>query len=270
MADNLELLTRPRMNNRPGKTGLLELLGIQKAIRLSEVDERAPGIDISGYQTGINWLQVGMGLPSLAYMFIKSTESNWYYSSSYRSQWDNAGMLGIPRGTYHFWRGNVSGAAQAAWFLQKSSKGELPPVLDVEDADNVPQNLTAAQKLTYANNIKAWLDAVQNAYQQVPIVYSGKWFWDRLGLVPWANNYPGWFAHYKPLDNIGPLRPIGWDTYTFWQWTSGLTYSGFPEHIDGDVFNGTRTEFATWAGITQQLTDHEILMRIWAAHPELH
>jgi lysozyme len=268
MTDNLELLTKPRMNNKPGKPGgLFALLGIQKMTVIDVNDPRAPGIDISNYQTGINWSLVGQA--NLAYMFIKSTESNYYISPSFRAQWDNSGALGIPHSAYHFWRGNVDGHVQAAYFLQNSSKGELPPVIDVEDAYNVPQTLTTAQKLYYSTNIRYFLDDVYTAYSQVPIIYTGAWFWNRLGLLSWAQNYPGWFATYRPLDLIGPILPIGWTNWTFWQHSSNSNVSGFPYFVDADVFNGSRTEFMNWAGITSHLTDHDRIMILCAAHPAL-
>lgn len=252
MADTLELLTRPRMNQRPARRGLLEFLGIGRGLVIDPNDPRAPGIDISKWQTGINWAQVGQNFPPLAYAFVKSTESIGYMSSAWRAQWDNLALLGIPRSSYHFWRGNQTGAAQAAWFLSKSAKGELPPVLDVEDADNVPQTLTTAQKLVYVANIRAWLDAVQSAWGQMPIIYTGAWFWNRLGVVSWANEYPGWFATYRTLDQYGPIIPLGWerDRWRIWQYSSSGTVSGFPERVDLNAFNGTRAEFKEWAGLT--------------------
>lgn len=255
MADQLELLTRPRMNQRPARRGLLEFLGIGRGLVIDPNDPRAPGIDISGYNTNITWIKVGQNYPPLAYAFVKSTESIGYFSSAWRAQWDNLALLGIPRSSYHFWRGNQTGAAQAAWFLSKSAKGELPPVLDCEDADNVPLNLTTAQKLAYAGNIRAWLDAVETAWGQRPIIYTGRWYWDRLGNLSWANDYPGWFATYRALDNYGPIIPLGWDHWHIWQHSSTGVISGFPDRVDLNAFNGTRAEFKTWAGLAGSMED---------------
>ena len=269
ITDKELLLTKPRMGQKSSGPGLFSFLNINRGVLLDATDSRAPLIDISNYQPNISWPQVGQNISQLAGIFIKSTESVAYFSPSYYSQWDGSGALGIPHAAYHFWRGNTDGRTQALWFLSKTNKGELPPVLDVEDSYNVPQGLTDSQKASYGANIKLWLDTVQNAWQQTPIIYTGKWFWDRLGMFTWAKNYPGWFAHYKPLDNIGPLLPIGWTTYTFWQWCSTTNVNGITGFVDADVFNGTRTEFMTWAGLRAQITDHQAIMILRTGHPSL-
>lgn len=270
MSDNFELLTRPLMNNAPTKRSVIQrILGINPNILIDPNDLRAPGIDVSNWNTNINWSLVGQNMSPLSYAFVKSTEGTSYLSGLWRSQWDNLALLGIPRSSYHFWRGNLSGSAQATWFLSKSAKGELPPVLDVEDADNVPQILTASQKASYLANIKSWLDTVQSAWNQVPIIYSGKWFWDRFGFISWANSYPGWFATYRPLDSVGPFLPIGWDHWHIWQHSSDGQVSGFPERVDLNRYNGTVQQFKSWAGIVEELTDHQKVEALWDLHPEL-
>lgn len=247
MADTLELLTRPRLNERKTRPGLLARLGITPSAVIDPTDPRAPGIDCSNWNTGISWPLVVNN--DLAFAFVKSTESTGYMSPAWRSQWDNLGLLGIPRGAYHFWRGNMTGAAQAAWFLKNTSKGELPPVLDVEDADNVPLSLTTVQKLAFASNIRAWLDAVEVAWGQTPIIYSGAWWWNRLGTLSWANDYPGWFATYRPLDQMGPIIPLGWDHWDFWQWSSAGVISGFPDRVDLNVYRASRDQFRADFGL---------------------
>lgn len=247
MVDTLELLTRPRMQGQKLKPNLLALLFGAPKVVIDPNDPRAPGIDCSNWNVGITWPLVANN--NLAFAFAKSTESTGYMSPAWRSQWDNLGFLGIPRGAYHFWRGNTTGAAQAAWFLKNTSRGELPPVLDAEDP-NVPQTLTTAQKLDYAGNIRVWLDAIQSAWAQMPIIYTGAWWWNRLGTLSWANDYRLWAATYRPLDQMGPIIPLGWDHWDFWQWSSAGTISGFPERCDLNIYKSTRDQFKADFGLS--------------------
>lgn len=74
------------------------------------------GIDVSNYQTNINWSTVKANGVTFAY--IKATEGTSYTNPSFSSQYTGATNAGIIRGSYHFARPDVSsGATQANYFV---------------------------------------------------------------------------------------------------------------------------------------------------------
>ena len=129
--------------------------GVYRGERMTYTAERIYGIDISRYQHGkgrkkyaIHWNKLrinhlgnisrkkvsGKVDYPVSFVYIKSTEGasvrNPYYLSDYRS----ARRYKIPVGAYHFFSYTSTAQKQAQYFLRHSrfTKGDLPPVLDVE------------------------------------------------------------------------------------------------------------------------------------------
>jgi hypothetical protein len=50
-----------------------------------------------------------------------------------------------------------------------------------------------------------------------------------------------------------PILPIGWDHWTFWQYTDGYYFPGCSCVADGDWFNGTLTQMRQWFGNYRQV-----------------
>ncbi|MBL0015595.1 MAG: hypothetical protein IPP17_03940 [Bacteroidetes bacterium] len=95
------------------------------------------GIDVSRYQGKIEWAKVKQA--GIRFAFIKATEGTDYVDPYFAVNWDEAKDKGIARGAYHFFRPAQDGKAQAEHFLKqvKWTKGDLPPVLDLEVTDEV-------------------------------------------------------------------------------------------------------------------------------------
>ena len=94
------------------------------------------GLDVSGYQPGIDWNAVKANGASFAY--IKATESTTYQSPEFGNQYTGSYNVGIIRGAYHFATPDTSsGATQADYFADHgggwSADGlTLPGMLDIE------------------------------------------------------------------------------------------------------------------------------------------
>lgn len=106
------------------------------------LDKRASpqGIDVSGYQPGMNWAAVKAN--GVQFAFIKATEGTCtprlypnfdtfltvplpiaYTNPEFSAQYTGATNNGIIRGGYHFARPDISsGAAQANFFLAHGGK----------------------------------------------------------------------------------------------------------------------------------------------------
>jgi hypothetical protein len=123
------------------------------------------GIDVSRYQGKIEWAKVKQA--GIRFAFIKATEGTDYVDPYFAVNWDEAREKGIARGAYHFFRPAQDGKAQAEHFLKqvKWTKGDLPPVLDLEVTDEVTAAAIRREALE-------WLETVENATGMRPLVYT--------------------------------------------------------------------------------------------------
>lgn len=205
-----------------------------------------PGIDVSYWESGIDWKKVrGDGI---RYMFAKATEGESYVDPTFDDNWLGAKSVGILRGAYHFFHPNMNAVKQADKFVQVvkalNDNGELPPVLDLEVTDNQSSQ-------TIINNAKTWLDRVQQGLGKRPIIYSSPGFLKYNFVVPgggpplWTKDYVLWIANYK-VDK--PYLPKGWLKWTFWQYSETGKVNGINSGVDLDWFNGTVEELYQFAG----------------------
>lgn len=210
------------------------------------------GWDISNWQPLIDWNQVKETAPDLKYVYIKSTEGTGFLNPILKKQWDGAGNIGQLRGPYHYHHTEISGKEQAQYFLAHTPKGELPPVLDVEDADSLPLYPTTEQAKAAGQSVYEFTYTVSNAWGQKVVIYTGPWFWNRLAswalAVSKSCDYFG--ATYHALDDTGPYLSSGWTTWKLWQYTSKGQVTGCADRVDLSVFHGGIDTFNTWHGGT--------------------
>lgn len=192
------------------------------------------GIDVSRYQHKIQWEDVrAMEVEGirLGFAFIKATEGRRIKDHHFNRNWRAARASGMVRGAYHYFHPAVDPAAQAAHFIQqvKLKKGDLPPVLDVEETNGVSKGeLIAAMKI--------WLDAAEQAYGVKPIIYTGPHFYETW-LEGHFDDYPLWIAHY---DTHRPRIGRQWH---FWQHSESGSVDGIRGKVDFNVFNGDSAAF---------------------------
>jgi len=192
------------------------------------------GIDASRYQQLINWADVkNMQVENIkiGFAFIKATEGVDKVDAQFERNWLHAEEENIPKGAYHYFIANKSGVAQANNFIQivKLKQGDLPPVLDVEDANgSVPD---VQQK------IKDWLQKVEEQYHVKPIIYTNIFFYNKY-LKGVFDDYPFWIAHY-----LQPGKPGIDRAWTFWQHSEGGHVNGIKTTVDFNVFSGDSAEF---------------------------
>ncbi|QRV88209.1 lysozyme [Ceratobasidium sp. AG-Ba] len=209
--------------------------------------KRAPtgpqGIDVSGYQPGIDWNAVKAN--GIEFAYVKATQGTTYTSPEFANQYNGAYNVGIIRGAYHFAEpASSSGADQANYFLQNggswSNDGKtLPGALDLEGLDGVECGLSGAPMVNW---IKEFVDTYYAATTRYPVIYTRtNWWIDCTGNSDaFGANSPLWIARYG--DVVGDL-PAGWSTWTIWQYSnSSATNPGDP-----DVFNGDSAGIAKLA-----------------------
>ncbi|MEP6674604.1 MAG: GH25 family lysozyme [Ferruginibacter sp.] len=193
------------------------------------------GIDVSRHQHAIDWADVkAMQVKDIrmGFSFIKATEGIGRVDDQFRRNWLDAKENGMPRGAYHFFIGSKSGKAQAENFIETVdiAKGDLPPVLDVEQVNG-------ASKEEVQQRVKDCLVMMEAHYKVKPIIYTYVEFYDSF-LAGAFDDYPLWIAHYLVQDKPRIKRK-----WTFWQHNERGHVNGIDAYVDFNVFNGDSSDF---------------------------
>ena len=193
------------------------------------------GIDVSRYQKVINWSDVkDMHVKNIkiGFAFIKATEGIDKVDAQFQRNWLHAEEEKIPKGAYHYFIAGKSGKAQAKNFIEivKLKKGDLPPVLDIEEA-------YGTSKADMQKNIKDWLEKIEDEYKVKPIIYSNIHFYNNY-LKGTFDEYPFWVAHY-----FQPGKPRLDRKWAFWQHSERGRVNGVKTMVDFNVFSGDSAAF---------------------------
>ncbi len=211
-----------------------------------------PGIDVSYWQSGIDWPKVRA--TGQRFVIIKASEGATYADPTFNNDWSGAKAAGLLRAPYCFFHPGQDAQKQADFFCNtvkaQNDLGELPPALDLEVTDGVTKDKIIARA-------KTWLDAVESAFGRKPMIYGGVAFlqtnFSELGGGPpaWVKDYPFWLGWYPTqyTDGMTPLMPTGWFTWNFWQYSETGYLNGVNTKVDLDVFNGTLQDLYTFAGV---------------------
>ncbi len=190
------------------------------------------GIDVSHYQGEIKWEKVKKA--DVAFAFVKATEGISLVDAQYERNRAQTTEIKLPFGAYHFFRPSLSGKQQAKHFLKtyKPLKGDLPPVLDLEETDG-----QSAKKIR--KEALAWLKAVEKSTGVKPIVYTLPHFASSY-LNGALSEYPLWVVD---LGWREPADSKGWKSWTFWQHKHTGRVSGIKGDVDLNYFNGNLVDF---------------------------
>ena len=199
------------------------------------------GIDVHDAQGAIKWSQVAQ---NNQFAFARGAYGT-HPDGRFKDNFSGAKANGLACGLYHFLRATQSYQQQAdamCKVLKQAGvgKGDLPPVLDVEDNPNYDGPWNPANNGAYLAGAKLWLDQVSKAAQCTPIIYTRASFWSVLGNPTGFETCPLWVAHYT--SNPAPMLPKGWSSYAFWQYTEAGTTPGVPGTGDLDRFNGQQAD----------------------------
>lgn len=195
------------------------------------------GIDVSYYQGKIDWQQVKAMQEDdvkVSFAFIKATEGLFNVDPYFQRNWREAPKAGIICGAYHYLLAKKSGDWQARFFLQtvKFEKGDLPPVVDIEDLNGVPASKMRIQ-------LKAFLDHVEKKTKVRPIIYTGLSFYKDY-LQGHFDDYRLWIAHYYQA-RLAVAKTTQWH---FWQHSDKAKISGINHVVDFNAFNGDSLAFS--------------------------
>lgn len=210
------------------------------------------GIDVSKYQSAMLWnglyiLTDGIGCYNpifkgkysipVSFIFVKATQGSTIVDPYYVDFFEKAKNIAYACGAYHIFSSLSSPVEQAKNYIStvRLSKGDLPPVLDIE------RNVAEAMPLdTLREKMKIWLDIVERHYHVKPIIYVGDHVKKEFLFHPDFDSYPHWIARYT--DNKNELIYSEWK---FWQFTESGRLNNY-NPIDIDLFNGDYKSFVDY------------------------
>ena len=195
------------------------------------------GIDVSHYQSSINWKdvrQMQYEKIKIGFSFIKATEGSGIEDEYFEQNWNEARKASIPIGAYHYFIPGISGKLQALNYIKSVDleKNDLPPVLDVEQINDISTD-------TMIMEIQEWLDMMENEYCVKPIIYTNVDFYNDY-LRGYFDAYPLWIANYNS-ENVPSINR----DWLFWQHSSEGHVNGINGNVDLNVFNGDSASFKT-------------------------
>jgi lysozyme len=191
------------------------------------------GIDVSRHQGDIDWERLSTGHhpdAPISFVYIKASEGSDFKDVKFKENFENARKHGFVRGAYHYFSTTSSGLSQANLFISmvKLRKGDLPPVLDIEEK---PKN-----KKKYIEEVKVWLKKVEEHYGVKPIIYASSKYKQKYLDDSFFKEYPSWVAHYY----IPELRKG--EEWLMWQCSDLGVLPGIKEKVDINIFNGNEKQ----------------------------
>ncbi len=194
------------------------------------------GIDISHYQPNIDWKRLiavnqHKDTVRFRFVFIKATEGLILEDLLFDEHWEDAKKHKLIRGAYHYFLPDRSPGLQARNFISSVTleKGDLPPVVDVEETKDISKKILVAR-------LKILLSDLEKHYKVKPILYSNLYFIEDY-LADDFKDYPFWMAHYyrsEPTE-VSDIQTI------FWQHSDRSDLIGIKGNVDANVFTGSET-----------------------------
>lgn len=202
--------------------------------------ERFPvrGVDVSSYQGYIDWKELEEN--DIDFAFIKATEGSSFRDKMFCDNIENIAYTDIAAGAYHFMSFESDGETQAENFISvvDSDKITLPPVIDLELYGRYSDKPPPA---SYVREIlDVLVERLCEEYGVYPIIYTNRRAYS-LYVSGGYRDCDIWMCDLVKE----PALPDG-RKWTFWQYshTENLPgYDGKEEHIDMNIYNGSRAEF---------------------------
>lgn len=187
------------------------------------------GYDISHHNGRIDWKEFSSD-PHCGYVFIKSTEGESFFDNTYEYNLNEARKYGVKVGTYHFFRANVPARVQFENFSSHfdPKKQDLLPVVDVE---TMPRGISQSR---FEDCLEDFCILIEKAYGRRPLIYSGKYFYNKYLSSGRFAKYKFWIATYSDTQ---PVLKDNFD-YLIWQNSDNGRAKGVKTRIDTNRFVG--------------------------------
>ncbi len=211
----------------------------------------AQGIDVAAYQhpngAAVDWTQVAAA--GYAFAFVKATQGNYYVNPYFQADYRDSQNAGLFRAAYHFADPSVSdGASQADYMLNvnvyTADNRTFPPAVDMENVSFRPfcYGLSAPAMVSW---IGSFSSEVQRRIGRPATIYTRASWWNQCtGSTSAFGGSPLWVANYGAAT---PALPSGWNSWAFWQYTSGGAVPGIVGSVDVSYFNSSGGQLASFA-----------------------
>jgi lysozyme len=188
--------------------------------------ESIKGIDVSHHNKILNWSYLKN---NVKFIIIKATEGKSYKDPKFNDYWKKSKRYGLVRGAYHFFSYNTTAEEQFKNFKEQVflSKGDLPPIVDVED------------RRINMDEVNKWCDLVEKHYGVKPIVYSEFLFFKVL-MDGKIKDYKLWIyfdEKYSAIPNFNNYDCV------LWQYSHKGTIKGINGDVDLDSYLHSEDEF---------------------------
>ncbi len=196
----------------------------------SKYKECVFGIDLSHYQGVLAWDSISHLNDSIpiTFVYLRATMGSNTNDKYFKDNYLQAKKNNLKVGAYHYYRPNENSLLQANNFIShvKLTKGDLPPVLDIEA-------LPTQQSMSDLRiGLKKWLLVIEKHYGIKPIIYSGDSFYKDHLLEHQFKDYKVWIANFN--DVKAPMI----NNWHIWQFTENGLVKGVDEKVDFNVLNG--------------------------------
>lgn len=194
------------------------------------------GIDLSHFNGSVDWSKISkldlFDTVSIKFIYLKATEGRKLVDPMFTRNWQEAKTKNIIRGAYHFYVPDRDPIEQANNFCKivRLKEGDLPPVCDFETINSMPKD-----KLK--QNIKIFLDKLQDNYGVRPIIYTNKKLYHKIFKHDFSD-YQYWIAHYDTQEVDDSIENL-----VFWQHNKEGRIPGHKGKFDYNVFLGDEEDF---------------------------
>lgn len=197
------------------------------------------GVDVSVYQSTVNWTSVKAAGIDFAIARISDGSA---LDTQFATNWSGMKSAGLVRGAYQYFEPGQDPTTQANIVISAVGmlgSGDLPVTADMET--------TGGQSAaTIVANLQTWMAAVKAGTGKQPMIYTASGYWD--GSVGGSSAFgadPLWVANWGVSC---PGLPTGWSGWDFWQYSDTGTVNGISGNVDLDEFNGTLAQLQSFAG----------------------
>ena len=205
------------------------------------------GIDISRWQSGIDWSAARAG--GVSFAFVKATEGGDRRDPRFDAHWNAAAAAGVPAGPYHFWYFCTTPERQADWVIANVPRrpGALPPVLDIEYTPFSPTCTVRPPAARVRRDMDVFLERLTRHYGTRPVIYTTIEFYEANGFGD-VTGEDFWLRGTAK----DPTTLYGRSDWRFWQYSGTGLAPGIPGQVDLNCFNGSVADWRRWRAARQQ------------------
>jgi len=197
---------------------------IKNKLKERENKEIYKGIDISKYQSNIDWDKL-----DLDFIICKKSEGISLKDLKYDY---HIKSIKCYKGIYHFFRPQYSGKEQGKFFLSGIDSGDIDirPIIDVESSKWWNQS----NKKLGVSRLCDMIYYIEKEFGCKPIIYTSPKFWntficDEIDI----KDYKLWVADWRG-DTI-PEIPCGFNEWSIWQMSSQYKIDGVSGYVDYNI-----------------------------------